>query len=344
VQFRDADLKEALLLLAAQAGVDISILPEVTGKVTVSLTDVTFDDTLHVILLPLGFSFRKQDGSAGASPAHYLIHRTPPIAPPPPLTVKVEDGRLTLHATNVEIRAVLASIAQEAGLNLVPEATVTGNVTLNLSNAPVETALETLIAAHNLTLEKCGDLYLVRKPPPQPSPQPPVGRQEPPPPPLPMAVSDGLLTAEFKDADLREALQRIAALAKLNLVLTPEVQGKITDSLEAVPVLDALRLIAVAHDLTFEKVGATYAMDKLPRSPTAGGAAGAGRSPPNVFPLAVQRTQGGDGRGAAAGDPQRGGRGFARVAQRTRAAHRDGTGGVRADSGEGYGAGSPVAI
>jgi type IV pilus assembly protein PilQ len=270
VQFKDADLKEALLLLAAQTGANVTILPDVTGKITVSLADVTLEDALNAILPPLGFSFRKQDGSAGASPSPYLIHRTPPIAPPPPLMVKVENGRLTLNATSVEVRAVLAAIGKEAGINIVPDAAVAGTLTLHLTNVAVESAIETVLAAQNLTLEKRGDIYLVHKPPP---PQPPVVRQEPHPPALPMAVSDGLLTAEFKDADLRESLQRIASLAKLNLVLTPEVQGKVTLRLEAVPVLDALRLIAVAHDLTFEKVGSTYAMDKLPRGRTASGGA-----------------------------------------------------------------------
>jgi type IV pilus assembly protein PilQ len=277
VHFKDADLREVLLLLSAQAQVNVSILPDVTGKITVSLTNVTLDDALNAILPPLGFSFRKEGraGSAGASSSHYLVFRTPPIALPPPLTVKVENGRLTLNATNVEMRAVLAAMAKESGVNVVPDATVTGNVTLHLANAPVEQAIETLITSQNLTFEKRGEIYLVRKPPP-PQPLQPPNNPATQPPALPMVVSNGLLTAEFKDADLRESLQRIASLAKLNLVLTPEVQGKVTLRLEAMPLLDALKLMAVAHDVTFEKVGAAYAMDKIPRGTATG--PGGGRS------------------------------------------------------------------
>jgi type IV pilus assembly protein PilQ len=262
VQFKDAEIKEVLLFLSTQTGVNVTVASDVTGKVTVSLTNVTLEDALNAILFPLGCSFHKQ-GSV------YLVQRTPPTPPPSPLTVRVENGRLTLNANNADMRTTLSEIARQAGVNIVPDAAVTGSVTLNLANAPVEQALESLIAANNLTFEKRGDIYLVHKPPPPQPPNPPTPHL--PNSSLPIAVSNGLLTAEFKDSDLREALQRIAALAKLNLVLTPEVQGKVTLRIEAMPVLDALRLIVVAHNLTLEKVGNTYAVDKLPQTTAGGG-------------------------------------------------------------------------
>ncbi len=92
-------------------------------------------DALNAILFPLGCSFHKQ-GSV------YLVQLMPPAPPPSPLTVRVENGRLTLNANNADVRTTLSEIVRQAGVNIVPDATVTGSVTLNLTNAPLEQALE----------------------------------------------------------------------------------------------------------------------------------------------------------------------------------------------------------
>jgi type II secretory pathway component GspD/PulD (secretin) len=49
IQFVDADLPTALLLLAQKSGKNVIIAPEVTGKINLHLKDVSYHDALKVI-------------------------------------------------------------------------------------------------------------------------------------------------------------------------------------------------------------------------------------------------------------------------------------------------------
>ena len=53
-----------------------------------------------------------------------------------------------------------------------------------------------------------------------------------------------MISFTYKDADIRDVLFTIAAAGKLNIVIDPEVQGKVTATLKDVPCPDALEVIA----------------------------------------------------------------------------------------------------
>lgn len=57
VEVRDADLRTVLTALAQAAGLNASIAPDVTGKVTVDLENVTLLQALDAILTPLGLQY-----------------------------------------------------------------------------------------------------------------------------------------------------------------------------------------------------------------------------------------------------------------------------------------------
>lgn len=51
------------------------------------------------------------------------------------------------------------------------------------------------------------------------------------------------ITLTFKDADVREVIFTIAAAGNLNVVIDPEVQGKVTANLKDVACIDALEVV-----------------------------------------------------------------------------------------------------
>jgi len=73
-EFIETDVREALLLLAEEADVEILLDEQVRGVVNISLSDVTFEKALEVILLPLGYVFAVRDG-------RYLIGPADPKSP-----------------------------------------------------------------------------------------------------------------------------------------------------------------------------------------------------------------------------------------------------------------------
>ena len=66
--------------------------------------------------------------------------------PEPPTRISSEgDGRITLHCRGSDIREVLELISQQAGLNIIPAKSVTGQVTASLPNVGLDEALDVIV-------------------------------------------------------------------------------------------------------------------------------------------------------------------------------------------------------
>lgn len=71
------------------------------------------------------------------------------------------DKSISIQADDTEIVSVLKSIAEQAGVNLVVSNSVTGTVTLNLSNVPLTEALKAVLKSNNYFYEQSGDIINV---------------------------------------------------------------------------------------------------------------------------------------------------------------------------------------
>ncbi|UYG09660.1 type IV pilus secretin PilQ [Halomonas sp. M4R1S46] len=69
--------------------------------------------------------------------------------------------RITLNFQNIEVRSVLAIIADFTGLNLVASDSVTGRVTLNLEDVPWDQALDLVLKSHGLASRQEGNVIVV---------------------------------------------------------------------------------------------------------------------------------------------------------------------------------------
>lgn len=62
LDFRDAEAKDVLRLLGQKSGLNVIVGDEITGKITVSLKDVTFDQALLSVIQGFGCSYSTTDG------------------------------------------------------------------------------------------------------------------------------------------------------------------------------------------------------------------------------------------------------------------------------------------
>ncbi|SEL34017.1 type IV pilus secretin PilQ [Halomonas daqiaonensis] len=69
--------------------------------------------------------------------------------------------RITLNFQDIEVRSVLAIIADFTGLNLVASDSVTGSVTLNLEDVPWDQALDLVLKSHGLASRQQGNVIVV---------------------------------------------------------------------------------------------------------------------------------------------------------------------------------------
>lgn len=72
LDFREADIRDVLKIIAYKSGVNIVTSPEVTGAVNVRITDVPWERALDVILKTYGYAYDKQDKIIMVAPLEKL--------------------------------------------------------------------------------------------------------------------------------------------------------------------------------------------------------------------------------------------------------------------------------
>lgn len=72
-----------------------------------------------------------------------------------------EGSRITLNFQDIQVRSVLQLIADVSDLNIVVSDTVTGNLTLRLTNVPWDQALDIVLETKNLDMRRSGNVIWI---------------------------------------------------------------------------------------------------------------------------------------------------------------------------------------
>ncbi len=83
-----------------------------------------------------------------------------------------------------------------------------------------------------------------------------------------MAQPQLAITVDFKDTDVKDAVQALCAYTGANFTIDPEVQGRVTAGLTGVPFDTALRQILDPLGATFKKDAGVYKIVKKKKPPT----------------------------------------------------------------------------
>lgn len=84
--------------------------------------------------------------------------------PPGELKVEAQNDLVTIFARDADLRLLLATVAQENRINIVPSQEVTGIVSVTLHDKPVLSALDAILRVHGFTWQVLDDIVYVSKP------------------------------------------------------------------------------------------------------------------------------------------------------------------------------------
>ena len=102
-------------------------------------------------------------GSPGAATAAAAAAQPPAAKPAAPARVDVtDDGRFSLSAQGIEVARLLELISIKARQNIVASDKVTGLVTVNLYDVPLEEALNAVLNVNGLAWKREGDFIYVQ--------------------------------------------------------------------------------------------------------------------------------------------------------------------------------------
>lgn len=137
------------------------------------------------------------------------------ISSPPPRYKRV----ISIDVVDTLLSEVIADIREQTGAEILVDPRVDRKITLTLRDLPWRDIVRVIARVYNLELKvKSKDKFVF--------------------------YSRPKTNIEFADANLRTALLMLAKKSGQNIIIAPEVQGKVSARLEQVSAADALRALA----------------------------------------------------------------------------------------------------
>ena len=113
------------------------------------------------------------------------------------MILKLSISAISITAKETDIRDVLRLISQQSGVNIIPDASVKGNINVNIKDLELEKALRAILEPNGYIYKKRGSVYLISVPRRQ------GGRLQ--------IITDGkTLTCDLKNADIKDVFKEVA--------------------------------------------------------------------------------------------------------------------------------------
>lgn len=229
---KNSDVRDILRGLGEQAGVNLIVDPSVTGTITMTLTDVSFETALGVVCEVAKLTYVKEG----------LVYRVVRKS----YSIRYEQNLLSVEAQQADLAVLLTEISRSTGINIIPHPGVTGQVSLLLHNLPPDKALAIIADASGSRLEVRENIYHFH-----PSFMP-AGET------FTVTYADGRLSVEAKDADISALARRITVETGIVLALDSGVAGRINAAFNQLPIEDALRLLLESNGFRLARVDSGY--------------------------------------------------------------------------------------
>ena len=231
LDFKNADIQDVFRSLASQEKVSIYVDNDVSGKVTISLNNVTFLEALTILTKNNSLKFTKTDN------VYYITPLEDPV-----LNVQYNNGNLYLEAKRIRLATVLETVSQKSGTNLVPDPELQEKISIVVGPAPLEDAIQAILSQVNCIEETIGEVTIVRK-----KTTPPYS--------FTVNYQDGLLTIDARDIPLPVLCRAITEKTGVSIVPDQNLNLNITVFFQNLSLPDSLAVFSEPNGLIFFKEG-----------------------------------------------------------------------------------------
>jgi type IV pilus assembly protein PilQ len=180
-------------------------------------------------------------------------------------TEKIVDTNITipiLDFSGIPLKDALTALTRAYQLSFYLDTSITGIITLRLENVSLNDALHFIFGEYDLRWERTGGIVKIFRPSPP----------SPPPPPIDLKYSNGLLSLNVIDVDLKRLIDTLIMATGNNIMIEDNVQGSITGHLVDLEFEKVLQALLVSNGFSFGKfeniykVGATLARNDNKKS------------------------------------------------------------------------------
>jgi type II secretory pathway component GspD/PulD (secretin) len=151
-----------------------------------------------------------------------------------------QTNLINLDFKTTDIKDVLRALAKQEGVNIAIDNQVSGNITIQLNKVTFKQALDLITGSNDLTYTKTANYYRIT----------PVDHSF-----LNLELIDGLLSLEAREVRLDKLIRELAQKTGVNLVPAPDLETKITLTINKVALPEALQALWVHANCMEETVG-----------------------------------------------------------------------------------------
>ncbi len=243
---KDADIQDVIRTISKGYNLNIVLDKDVSGKVTVHLSDVPVIEGLRTLARSNGYDLVKEGN----------VYRIRKAVDEQRSIISFFKGKLTVDVQNVDVKDLLKEISVKTATSIVPDSKVQGKITGKLYQVDLDDGLRALLEGNGFEITKRKNIYQVSmgQDGAASGPASPMGRYS-------MRntgtsnfyidLSNGRLTLDVSNGNLQDVLKAIAQKSDMQVVTYGNIMGEINAKLRDIPLTEALALLLGGTMFTF---------------------------------------------------------------------------------------------
>ena len=239
IDFKNTDIRNVLRAIGIKFGVNIITESDVSGNITIHLTDIPVLEGLKLLLESNGLTYEMEENII-------KVQKKKDIGK---IDVKVVGDSLTLEIENAEITDVLRTISKVSGINIIADQTVKGRVSCYLKNIELKEGLKSFLRAHNfLVTEKQGIFYITKS-------EGKVGVRRG----FELSIDEkGIIDLDITDGDLNAVLDELTEQTGIGIIRYGTIRGTVNAKFDGKTIDETLGLLLQGSDYVYTKKDNIY--------------------------------------------------------------------------------------
>lgn len=243
---KEMDIRDAIRMISKGYNLNIILDKEVTGKVTLHLTDVPIMKGLRSLAESQGLEVR-QEGNV------YRIGTAPEKKKS---IIRFHRGKLSLDIQNMDVLKFIEEVSSKTAASIVPDSKIEGQLTGKLYQVPLDDGLRAILEGNGYDVQRRRGIYHVSQPEQTASSTPRrrtrfnKGGKD-----FYVDFSRGLLSLDVTNGNLSDVLQAIAEQSDMEVVTYGNVTDEVNAKLYDLSLTEALALLLGGTKYTFVQKG-----------------------------------------------------------------------------------------
>lgn len=243
VDFKNVPASDALSALLRPHNINVWVSPEVTGTITVYLSDAAVADAVTLILKENKLRYEIDQGMLKVYP--------PSESDRYPLEISFDNGMLSLDYSGIPLTLGVRRLIEATGRNIIIQQGTSGTLSGKLKNIPFEKGMEALFSSNGFATEqRDGITYISR---PAPEGQGGVRRSY-----YQVACDSGGVTLDVRNADLQRLVEDVASKCGVQLALYGTLSGSVSISCVGLDIEEVFNLALRGTEFTFKRDGSVF--------------------------------------------------------------------------------------